>query len=150
MFQVIPDTGEIYWKVRLSGKQTVGDKAGTINGCGYNLITVDHKYILGHQVVWMYVHGEIPEELDHVNGDRSDNRISNLRKATHSQNLCNRSTQKNNTSGFKGVSRHQNGWAIDIRGNGERLRSTRKNYDEAVALAKEFAMKLHGEFYNDR
>lgn len=149
VFDVYPETGRIIWKIRLSGRQTVGDDAGTINKGGYVAITVDHKHIYGHQVVWMYAYGYLPERIDHINGNRSDNRLSNLREATHWQNLCNRPRQKNNTSGVRGVSRHQNGWAIDIRGGGKRLRSTRANYDEAVALAIEYAKELHGKFYND-
>ena len=62
---------------------------------------------LVHRLVWIYHNGYLDENLDHINGIRSDNRIENLRKAKYRENSFNRGAQKNNTVGYKGVSIHK-------------------------------------------
>lgn len=85
----------------------VGKKAGCPNDAGYVKILIDGKYYSGHRVAWLIMTGEVvkyPEfEIDHINGDRGDNRFSNLRKVTKSENQRNGSKRVNNTSGVHGV-----------------------------------------------
>ena len=65
----------------------------------------DGKLYLAHRLAWLYVHGSFPEHhIDHINRDRADNRISNIREATPAENRQNASLQRNSTSGFSGVS----------------------------------------------
>jgi len=61
----------------------------------------------------MLHHGYMPPEVDHINGDRADNRIENIRAANRSENQCNRFALANNTSGYPGVSWHKKTWGVD-------------------------------------
>lgn len=76
---------------------------------GYITVWFNGKNDYMHRVIWEFVNGPIPEGMvvDHINGDRSDNRLVNLRLATPSQNAQNRQKSKNNSSGIKGISYHQ-------------------------------------------
>jgi hypothetical protein len=75
------------------------------NGGGYRLISVEGRRYRAHHLAWFYMTGEWPQtDIDHINGDRDDNRWCNLRSATRSQNIANMKTPSNNTSGIKGVS----------------------------------------------
>lgn len=80
-----------------------GAVAGSINGQGYREIKVDGKSIGAHRIAWALYYGEQPPEyIDHINRDPRDNRISNLRAATRSQNGANRTALSNNKTGIKG------------------------------------------------
>lgn len=85
----------------------VGLPSGAINQGGYRKVHIDGQYHSEHRVVWLLVNGESPEypkfEIDHINGDRSDNRIENLRKVTKSTNQRNAGRRVSNTSGVHGV-----------------------------------------------
>lgn len=99
--------GIFRWRVKHSRKVNVGAPAGGIDCAGYVVIGINGKTYYGHRLAWFYVHGEWPKQIDHRNGDRSDNRWSNLRAATHQQNILNAKKARNNTSGYKGVSWHK-------------------------------------------
>ena len=86
------------WDTRWSGKQT-GTKC-----LGYLVISIYDRPYRAHRLAWLYVHGTWPNGgLDHINRDKADNRIANLRIATDSQNGANARRPRNNKSGFKGV-----------------------------------------------
>ena len=99
-----PETGIFNW-ARKNGKvYRYGKVAGTINSQGYCQIMIDLVIYRAHRMAWAYVTGQWPEhEIDHVNGDRLDNRFCNLRQATRTQNGRNLGMKKNNTSGYRGV-----------------------------------------------
>lgn len=87
--------------------------------------------------------------IDHKNLDRSDNKWANLRLATASQNKCNSNLYRNNSTGYRGVSQTENGkrWYAQIRHDGKtRWLGTYDSPQEAHAVYKEWAIKLHGEF----
>lgn len=101
-------TGEFIWKIKTGSRSVVGEVAGSKRADGYVLIKLDKYRYLAHRLIWLYFYGEFPEMfIDHINGDPSDNRIENLRIASMSENMRNRSKQSNNTSGYKGVFWHK-------------------------------------------
>ena len=101
----------------------IGDVVGTQRKDGYVEICIDKKIYLVHRLVFMFFNGYFPEEIDHINNIRNDNRIENLREVTHTQNQWNHAKRKNNTSGFKGVdfNKQNNKWRAQIRQNSKKL-----------------------------
>lgn len=100
------DGNHLYWRVDKS-KGRMGDRAGCYgNGTSYVLIGVDGKLYGEHRLVWIYHYGVIPKGklIDHIDKDCKNNSLSNLRLATMGQNLRNRKLNKNNKSGYVGVS----------------------------------------------
>lgn len=98
-----PLTGNLYWK-KNRGPVRQGSIAGYVSKTGYVSIRFEGKLYYAHRIMWFLETGESPEFLDHINGDPSDNRISNLRVVTRKQNNRNSTKSTNNTSGYKGVS----------------------------------------------
>lgn len=116
-----PFTGIFTWKVNRSNIK-IGDVAGTNNGKDYLVLRIDkHRYYC-HRLAWLYVHGNFSKNnIDHINGIRFDNRISNLREATYSENMQNRkSSPSNSTTGFLGVmfDKSRSQWKATIKVNG--------------------------------
>lgn len=143
------DSGIFTWKVS-SPRAKAGSEAGVLLKIGYRAITVDGQRHLAHRLAWFYVHGTWPTHMiDHINGNRADNRISNLRSATARQNTLNGPLRSTNTSGFKGVS-----WASRRKKWTARITSDYRVYilgyfdtkEEAHAAYSEAAKDLHGEF----
>lgn len=101
------ETGAFTRKVTTGnmGRWKSGQLAGSKSKqTGYIEICVDAKKYQAHRLVWLYVYGKWPEQdIDHKNGIRDDNRISNLRQATRAENNQNRVLDKRNTSGYSGV-----------------------------------------------
>lgn len=144
-----PDTGLFTWRMQRAYRFKIGDRAGT-SWNGYILIGVDGIRYKGHRLAWLYVHGEWPDgNLDHIDCDRSNNRIANLRLATRTQNGGNSRKSKRNTSGFKGVSWNKDTgrWMANIQFNARPtylgLFDTR---EAAHAAYCEAAQKHFGEF----
>ena len=104
------ETGVFTWlDVEVNGYKVRNKRAGCTNGRGYVIIgfsVAGKPYILtAHRLAWLYEYGEFPSgSLDHINHDKTDNRIINLRIASHRENSRNRSMQSNNTTGHNGIS----------------------------------------------
>ena len=82
-------TGHLTWKHPARPK-LVGKRAGGASQKGYRYVTIDERRYPEHRIVWLIVHGDLPEEIDHRNGKKADNRPRNLRNGTHAQNMQNR------------------------------------------------------------
>lgn len=101
-----PGTGCFTWRLP-SSVSKVGDRAGGSHGLGYRSIGVDYNKYLEHTLAWVYMTGEWPEnEVDHINGEKSDNRWENLRAATRSENGHNKPAGRKSRTGFPGVYPH--------------------------------------------
>jgi hypothetical protein len=98
-----PESGLFTWKLDI-GRAKAGSVAGRINDEGYVSIFLCRKRRRAHRLAWLLMRGEFPGgDIDHINGDRSDNRWVNLRIVTRSENQKNQSMHSNNTSGVNGV-----------------------------------------------
>ena len=144
-----PETGAFTWKVRV-GNQRAGSRAETDHSAGYLQVSLFGRAILAHRLAWFYVHGTWPvSEIDHVNRQRTDNRISNLREATRSQNGINNPIRKNNTSGVVGVSWSASRfrWTAQIVINKKCIPLGRYiNKEDAISARKQAETKYHGNF----
>jgi hypothetical protein len=109
------ETGLFSWKVKRQGRNK--PNLGWVESKGYIEICIAQKRLKAHRWAWFYVHGELPEQIDHINGIKNDNRLCNLRVVTNKQNHENRGAQKNNTSGFKGVTKRGNKFISQIMHN---------------------------------
>lgn len=112
-----PESGDFTWLIKRGRSAVAGSMAGTITNRGYRQIYIDRTPYLAHRLAWFYMNGKWPEEdIDHINHNRSDNRICNLRAATRSQNSQNRLLPANNKSGVLGVHWHSgaNKWEAKL------------------------------------
>lgn len=142
------DDGQLIWKIR-SGRAATGHVAGTMDVHGYKTVRFSGKTYKVHRLVFLWHHGFLPEEVDHVNMNRSDNRVENLRSASTSQNQANRRARSVNASGLKGVTwkpRHQK-WEARIGVNGRLIYiGLFDSPEKAHAAYVEAARRHHGEF----
>jgi hypothetical protein len=140
-----PDTGDFRWIKRRPGVR-FGVAAGNALPTGRR-IRIDRREYKAHRLAWLYINGTWPRgEIDHRNGDPTDNRWLNLRDATHSQNLGNCKRRVDNTAGAKGVARSaakQERWRAHFRG--EYLGSFGTREEASAAYAKA-AAEYFGEF----
>jgi hypothetical protein len=111
-----PHTGLLLWKARpdyhfasAAGQRRwndllAGRPAGSLGSRGYVSVRIGAHRYAAHRIAWLLTHGHWPAEfLDHINLNKADNRLSNLRECSHSQNMANCSMRSNNSLGFKGV-----------------------------------------------
>lgn len=145
-----PDTGVFNWISPTCRCVRIGQKAGAINGSGYVVISIRCRNYRAHRLAWLYVNGEWPTSIiDHINGNRSDNRISNLRVVSTFQNSWNKRVQKNNKSGYKGVSysTREKKWAAQISAHNKIKHLGFFSTPEAAYQKYcEASRTLHGEF----
>jgi hypothetical protein len=142
-------SGNLIRKVRMAVRAPAGSMPTCIESTGYLVTMVEGKTFKVHRLIFLWHHGYMPEQVDHINGVRSDSRIENLRAATFGQNQQNKRLQKNNTSGFKGVYwREENKkWYVTIASNKKQIYLGRYgSLLDAVAASISGREKLHGEF----
>lgn len=105
-----PASGLMSWLKTISTRAKKGQIAGCDNGSGYRKITIGKTQYLEHRLAYLYIYGVMPENVDHKNGVRSDNRIENLRYVTPSENQHNRRRASSSSlSGFLGVGTYKSG-----------------------------------------
>lgn len=156
-----PTTGELRWKERDPSSFVDGDKwytkersakiwntrrAGNLalnykTQYGYLQGRVEGKLYPAHRVIWFLVHGEWPDEIDHINGNRSDNRLANLRNISRNENMRNRKIDTRNTSGFMGVSWNKTNKKWHVYANVDKKRTNIgwfETIEEAIEARKKF------------
>lgn len=151
-----PETGFLFWKHRPGARQSInsrlaGKRALTcVSAHGYLRGLILGRGYLAHTICWVLNFGEWPDrEIDHINRDRSDNRIANLRLATRSQNAMNTPPYKNNKSSMKGVFFHKSSgrWKAAICVDKNKITlgffdNPKSAHDAYVDASR----RLHGEF----
>lgn len=150
LFDYCPDTGIFTRKVKTALSVKVGDVAGSPDAHGYLQISIWNFPYKAHRLAWLWAHGEWPKgHIDHINGDKADNRLANLRDVTASQNLMNSARSKANKSGHKGVwfDQGRGKWQAYITVNQKRINLGRFTDPERAALAYRQASAIyHGEY----
>ena len=142
--------GQLIWKLPRS-KIQVGQKTGHLNFHGYLNTKLDGKNYRTHRLIFMWHYGYLPKQIDHENRNKIDNRIENLRPATNSQNRMNTGLQKNNTTGIKGVYKHQNKWRVRLMVNGKsKSFGLYHDIDYAKFVADAMRYKYHKEFAREK
>lgn len=155
-----PETGELLWNRRGAAdftptpartsewqqkwwnKRFADTAVGTLNNEGYLCARIFGGAYKVHRLIWKLVHGKDPDFVDHINGDRADNRLSNLRSVPRSENAKNLASRGGDT----GVSLRNNRWRARIADSGRLIQlGTFDTREEAVAArhAAEVALGYH-------
>lgn len=145
MFEYVGTTGQLIHRYTVKGGKIKGSVAGSPHNQGYIQICIRRKKYLLHRIIWFYHYGYWPGQLDHIDGDRSNNRLENLRECSYSQNHGNKRLNRNNTSGAKGVTLNKatRKWRAQL---AHRYVGEYATFAEAVA-AYDAAARIHyGEF----
>ena len=142
--------GSLYWKAQKAPHVKIGAKVGSPAINGYESVMVDGRNWRIHRLVYLMQHGTLPEMIDHINGNRSDNRIENLRAADRQTNAYNQVMKRNNKSGIKGVSwnNDRQKWAVRVNHNKKTYQKYVQDLELAELVAIEMRDKLHQQFAN--
>jgi hypothetical protein len=150
LFTLDPEIGTLTRWVSRGGTARAGTIAGSRNTRGYTQIRIDGKDYYVHRLIFFMMMGRWPEgEIDHINGDRSDNRWCNLREVSHAENSRNRRTQTTNTSGVTGVYWHAAAgkWVAQIQVGRKQIHlGLFVEFDDAVAARRAAELEHFGEF----
>lgn len=147
--------GEFRWRYRKNSSNSWNSRyaeilAGTFDKDGYRVIKIDRKSYKAHRLAWLIVSGSWPVyEIDHKDGNRSNNAWTNLREATHAQNSRNYKTPVNNTSGIKGVYWHKEcrKWMAKITVNAKlKHLGVFDTIEEATQMRLAAELEVYGEF----
>jgi hypothetical protein len=142
--------GMLLWKSQAANKRAkIGEMIGSVNHHGYVQAYVGGKIYSEHRLVFLMHHGFLPQYIDHRDGDRMNNRIENLREATHAENQHNRRKNLKNTSGHKGVylNKKTGKWYAVICVNRKyTYLGLHDRKEDAAQAYKMAAEKYHGEF----
>lgn len=156
LFSYDAETGDLIRIKATSSKTKIGCVAGSKKGHKYARISINDKLHYVHHVVWLWHKGFLPKEIDHINQNRLDNRIENLRVADRSANNINTKVRSDNKSGISGVGwdKRYKKWCVRIGVNGkskhigyfEDLDVARQKRQEAIDFYYEFTTDYaHGK-----
>lgn len=145
-FHFDAQTGALTWRVARANKRP-GDTAGHLSASGYRHVCVDYCLWLVHRIAWKMHYGtEPPSEIDHANGDRSDNRIVNLRETHRTHNNANQKVKRHSGTQVKGVFKRPHGYIVRVAK--EHIGSF-KTIEEAKAAYEKAARARFGAFFHD-
>lgn len=146
--------GGMYWKKEPSkhGKRKKGERFGHTAANGYRAGKFRKNRVLEHRLVWLMFNNSLPEMLDHIDGNRENNRIENLRAITYSQNAHNARLRQDNKSGHKGVWVTPYGtYHVRLSVNNRCVRfGTFKDFELACLVADEARDLYHGKYARNK
>ncbi|MCB2253456.1 HNH endonuclease [Pseudomonas chlororaphis] len=147
-----PKTGALTRKVDFAANAKAGTPISCRNASGYIQAVIQTEFFYGHRMAWQIFYGEPAEgRIDHINGDVSDNRISNLRLASAGENMRNTRVRKDNKSGVKGVHWHAGygKWVARIHKNKRRVyEGYFDSLEDAAQAVRVQRLKHHENFSN--
>lgn len=145
LFSYCPVTGNFTRIGNIRGRAKKGDIVGHRNEAGYILIIIKRKKYMAHRLAWLFTYGYFPKhEIDHINHNRCDNSILNLREVKKKDNLKNKKLCKNNKTGQMGVywRQNRNCWVANICVDGKNIYlGSSRFFDEIVKIRKEAEVK---------
>lgn len=146
--------GKLFWRTKTARKIVVGAEAGTFRRTDkYRQIMLAGTIYRTHRLVFLYHHGFMPELIDHIDRDPTNNKIENLREASRSENSCNSKIRCDNTSGVKGVvwDKSKRKWAARLYVGNKCVNLGRfVNFDDAVQAITIASNVHHGNFAGER
>lgn len=151
LFRYHTVTGHLYWRHNVANVPC-GTVAGTLCDNGYVQISIDGILYKAHRLIWQYMYGFIPEglDIDHIDGARNNNRLSNLRLASVSNNMCNRKVSKGTKTGIKGLHLTPSGtYYAHVKVAGKRISRTFKSQEDAIIWLTATRKALHTLFANN-
>ena len=132
------ETGNIIWLKKPSPKVYIGDIAGNLNSDGYVRIKFKGKAYQAHRLAWYLHYGGWPKnEIDHINGIKTDNRISNLRDVTRSENLLNLKSHREKTVKYYYYDKRKQKWLVQAQINSKQKHL---GYFETEKKARQFVL----------
>lgn len=160
-FSYWPESGKVFYKAQDFGQNPTprqkqwnsrfaNKEAGYVSENGYIRVSIDGKQFYAHQIAFALMTGGIPNEIDHINLNKADNKWSNLRIAEHHQNASNAFKRCTNKSGFKGVSwsKSNKRWRMEISHRGKVYFGYFLTKEEAYESYCAYAEVLHKEYRN--
>ena len=141
------DTGIFTWKVNRGRLCKKGNIAGSTDSWGHRQICIDGTKILAHRLAWIYVYGKLPKyQIDHIDGNKQNNAIKNLRDVDQFINQQNRKNARvDSSSGFIGVQKNGRKYKASIKANKQTFHLGMFNTaEEAFDAYKKAKLKLHG------
>ena len=141
--------GQLVAKVKWADKIVIGSPLGGYNKDGYINVSIQKKRYYVHRLIFLYHYGFLPETVDHIDGDKGNNKIENLRPASLHQNNYNVKTPKSNKSGVKNVhwNKKNNNWNVTMAANNKSMYFGSFDDLELASLVAEEARNLyHKEF----
>ena len=145
--------GHLYWKNPNSYRTPKGKMAGTLTTTGYYQTKINRNIYLNHRLIYLYHYGNLPKYIDHIDIDKKNNKIENLRETTPSDNKKNVGVSKSNTSGYKNVYWHKQckKWGVRLVVNGKPKHiGLFENLELSDLVAQEARDKYHGKFARDK
>jgi len=142
MIKYNPETGQFHRQLKSGAYK----EAGFIDNNGYVYISLNGTKRIAHRLAFELMGEDLPEQVDHINQVRHDNRWCNLRPATRSENMWNAGKSRNNTTGVRGVYRHRDGYQAKVQHMGKRYTKSFRTVADASDWATNKRNALHGEF----
>lgn len=164
LFYYDKDVGHLFTKLcRLGSNKQIYSRIGTVHSLGYRVVSVNGQIYKEHIIVWLYVYGSLPnKDIDHINGNKADNRLINLREASRSDNICNAKLRIDSKTGIKGICyKYKRGQLLGYHAKVEKNGDIRQSFfsivkygnlvkalEEAIVWVQTTREHLHGDFCN--